>query len=98
MSGLCQEIFMLLRDNQVVETDMELNDFVNLMYKPGEQRLQILRWMILKLSNRHGSYLQPSENAHFGKLLKFSTVFVSWLESLTFYLFLHQLLSNLFLG
>lgn len=77
MSGLCQEIFMLLRDNQVVESDMELNDFVNLMYKPGEQRLEILMWMILKLSNRHGNYLQLSENAHLGKLLKFSTVFVS---------------------
>lgn len=98
MSGLCQEIFMILRDNQVVEADMELNDFVNLMYKPGEKRLEILMWMILKLSNRHGSYSKLSENAHTGKLLKFSTVFVSWLESLTFYLFLRQLVSNLFLG
>lgn len=69
MSGHCQQIFMLLKDNQVVESDMELNEFVDLMYKPGEQRLEILMWMILKLSDRHGSYLQLSENAHLGKRL-----------------------------
>lgn len=74
MSPVCQQIFILLRDNQMVEADMEFNDFVNLMYKPGEQRLEILMWMILKLSGRHGSYLQLSENAHLGKCLKFPTV------------------------
>lgn len=68
---------MLLKDNQVVESDTNLDDFVNLIYKPGEQRLEILQWIISKMYESCGNHLEKKINQPLGKCFKVYTYFAA---------------------